>query len=128
MGDLINLYGEVSASGTGTINLSSDSFTNTVSFITIPKGFKCKVWQVDVSGAPAAITLLVSKDGGSTFTTLKTLTLASLGQLNEEERSRPKVVLAEVPGETAIAFGYSKATTDTTAVAITIEICKEEDV
>lgn len=127
MGDLINLYGEVSASGTGTLSLKSDLFTNEVTYIAIPKGFKCKIWKVDVSGAPALITALVSKDGGSSYVTLKPLTLASAGQLSEEERSRPKVVLAEIRGQTALAFGYSKTTSDTTMVAITIEICREED-
>jgi len=127
MGDLINLYADVSAAGDGTLTLKSDLFTNEVSYIAIPKGFKCKIWKVDISGAPALITALISKDGGSTFVTLKPLTLASVGQLSDEERSRPKVALAEVPGQTVLAFGYFKTTADTTMVAITIEICKEEE-
>ena len=127
MGDLINLYGEVSASGTGTLTLKSDLFTNDVTYIAIPKGFKCKIWKMDISGAPAVITALISKDGGTSFVTLKPLTLASVGQLSDEERSRPKVALAEVAGQTILAFGYSKTTADTTMVAITIEICREEE-
>ena len=131
-GDLINVWGETDGSNTtGTFTLKSDAFTNTPDSIAIPKGFKAKLWALEISGEACDVNLEISKDAGTTWQKVKTFKLVSAGELTIEKKSRPLVVISEMPyvsGTTGvlIRFTWSQATAAKTYINALIEIVKDE--
>ena len=130
-GDLINVWGETDGSNTtGTFTLKGDAFTNTPTEIVIPKGFKAKIWGVEISGEACDVNVQVSKDGGANWTTVKTFRLADSGELSIEKRSRPLAVISEAPyvantSGTLLKFTWSQGTAAKTYFNALIEIVKD---
>ena len=130
-GDLINVWGETDGSNTtGTFTLKSDAFTNTPTEIAIPKGFKAKIWAIEVAGEACDVNIEVSKDGGNSWGSAKTFRLASSGELSIEKRSRPLVVISEAPyvantSGALLRFTWSQGTAAKTYFNALIEITKD---
>ena len=131
-GDLINIWGETDGSNTtGRFTLKSDAFTNTPTEIVIPKGFKAKIWALEIAGEACDVIVKVSKDGGNTWTGLKTIKLSSAGNLSIEKRSRPIVTISEAPyvsgtSGVLVRFDWSQATAAKTYFNALMEIVKDD--
>jgi len=131
-GDLISVWGETDGSSTsGTFTLNSDAFTNTPTEIAIPKGFKAKIWAIEISGEACDVSIEISKDAGDTWKKVKTFKLASAGELTIEKKSRPLVVISETPYAagttgTLLKFTWSQTTAAKTYLNALIEIIKDE--
>jgi len=120
---LLNVYGETDGTNTtGTFNLQSDAFSGTVAAITIPKGAKAKIWDVEVDGEPCTVAIEVVR--GTTTTTVKTVTLASPGNLTKEYRSRPLVINSSQSDTTptTIALAWQQVTAAKSTVSVDMEI------
>lgn len=132
-GDLVNLYGQTDGSSTtGTFSLSSDVFVGTVESIVIPKGFKFKIWEIEISGEPCEVIIQVSKDGGSSWFNYKSIKMASAGTYEMKKRNRPIVIKADRPyvsgtSGTLVKFNWNQSTAALTKVAIIAEFEKAED-
>jgi len=131
-GDLINVWGKTDGSSTtGTFTLQSDAFTNTPDAIAIPKGFKAKIWSLEISGEACDVTVYVSHDGGSSYKEVKTISLSNKGNLTIEKRSRPLVTISGNPYDsgagtgTLIQFKWSQATAAVSYMNALIEIVRE---
>ncbi len=125
MADLIVVRGATDGtSTTGQFTLTSDKFTNSVEYIKIPKGHKCKLWAFEIAGEACDAIFQVSKDGGSNWIDLKRFKLASAGELNIERKARPIVVRAE-NGNTQVRFSWSQSTAASTYLEATLEIEQE---
>ncbi len=124
IGDLITFRGATDGTNTsGDFSLTSDVVVGNITEIKIPKGFKAKVWSVELSGDPCSVSISYSKDGGTTWITAKTIDLVSPGELEIEKNSRPIVVISP-SGETLLKFSWSQTTAGTTELGATIEFEK----
>jgi len=130
-GDLINIWGETDGSNTsGTFTLHSDAFTNTPTEIVIPKGFKAKIWAVELAGEACDVNIEVSKDGGNSWKSAKTFRLGESGELSIEKRSRPLVAISEAPyiantSGTLLRFTWSQGAAAKTYFNALIEISRD---
>jgi len=119
-GDLINVWGETDGSN-----------TSGPTEIAIPKGFKAKIWALEIAGEACDVSIEISKDAGDTWKKVKTFKLASTGELTIEKKSRPLVVISETPyvagtTGTLLKFTWSQATAAKTYLNALIEIVKDE--
>ncbi len=122
---LMNLYGATDGSNTtGVFELSSDIFDGTVNSIVIPKGYKAKIWKIEVDGEPCTVSINVVK--GTTSSTIKTVTLSSPGTVSKEYQTRPVVVESQSSTTpTAISLAWTQSVAAESTVSMEIEIAKQ---
>lgn len=119
--EVVSLYGETDGANTaGVFTLVSEAYQGGVTEIALGKGLKAKVWAKQISGAPVTVFIDYSPDGGSTWITIDSETLANAGQLNLEKR-RPRIVHYRT-GRERIRVRWEQPTAGKSAVVLDMEV------
>ena len=123
-GELITVYGKTDGTNTtGTLTLTSPTFTNTPTYIKLDKHMKIKIWARRVAEAPATIYVQYTNDVTADtpeWQTIDAIHLADEGELDLEKR-RPIVIICRT-GKEAIRFTWEQTTAGVTHVTFDIEI------
>lgn len=124
-GTLLTIYGVTDGTSTsGDLTLKSEWFASDVTYLRIDKDIVAKIWAIEISGAPADISIQFTHDvtaGTPTWQTLKTLSLSSAGELSEDRR-KPLIAVTGRTGKEAIKLSWSQSTAGVTHVTILLEL------
>jgi len=124
-GTLLTIYGVTDGSNTsGTFTLKCEWFASDVTYLRIDKDIVGKIWAIEIAGASADISIQFTQDVTATtptWQTLKTLSLASAGELSEDRR-KPIIAVTGRTGKEAIRFTWSQSTAGVTHVTMLVEL------
>ena len=127
MSDLITFYGKTDGTNTtGTFDLDSDwvykPTGETLTEIKIDRSMAAKIVNIQISGKPVIIHIEVSEDGGTNWKPIKSLELASEGEL-EKEFKKPLIILAK-NDQTMLRFTWEQSTAGVSYLNVNIEFGK----
>ena len=125
--DLITIHMETDGTNTsGTFNINSDYFTNTVTYIQCDKGLKLKIWTKEISGAAATIKTEFIPDTADLTTTV-TVDVEDFpgGTVEYLEKRKPRIIVCRT-GKEGVRFTWSQSTAGKTYVTMEIEVDQVE--
>lgn len=128
---ILNLFGKTDGTNTtGNFSLESDVFDGETEALVIPKGYKLKIWNIEVDGEPCtvAINVLTGNPSSPTVSTIKTVTLASPGTVSKEYVARPLVIdcanVYAADNVVALQLAWTQVTAGESTVSLEAELVK----